>query len=103
MSGFPLRLEKKTTGNAANVNVFVRFEKIECRWQGKLHLFKGEILWDIQDTACFSRIDSIGNRITAVCAGYAVQSTGEWHYYFNMNIENNTQDSVISIPYASKW
>jgi hypothetical protein len=32
MSGFTLRLEKKATGNAANVDVFFRFEKIECRW-----------------------------------------------------------------------
>ena len=65
--------------------------------------FEGVILWDIPDTARFSGIDSIGYRITAVCVGYAMQSTGVWHQFFYMNIGNSTHKSVISIPYASKW
>jgi hypothetical protein len=47
--------------------------------RGDYVFFKGVILLDIPDTARFSGIDSIGNRITAVCAGYAMQCTGVWH------------------------
>jgi len=41
--------------------------------------FMGMILQDIPELPVFLRIGRIGNRTPVVCAGYAVQSTGEWH------------------------